>query len=217
MSLQNKKVVFTGVFDERTDDDVVAAVEQLGAEVVDRVNRSVDVLLSGEDSDDELVRKAQAYGIPVLQQWQFDALVEGADLRELVDLTNHGPREFEKGATVKIVSGSEGVGMIGEIFWWGNSKFGSGMRAGIEGIDGEKYWVDEEHLGWPEDEIQKPSEGPALGKGVQANVVSGEHQGESGKIFWWGKSKYGDGMRAGIETDAGETIWADEDDLEPAE
>ena len=40
-------------------------------------------------------------------------------------------RMFGKGARVKIVGGVEGVGEVGEIFWWGESKFGQGMRAGV--------------------------------------------------------------------------------------
>lgn len=218
MSLENKKVAITGEFDGRASDEVASELVELGATIVDKVNRSTDVVAAGEGSDSAVTKKARAYGIPVLEQWQLDALLDGGDLAELVDLGNHGPREFEKGATVKIVSGDEGVGMIGEIFWWGNSKFGSGMRAGLEGLDGEKYWIDEEHLGWPDDEIEKPSEAARkLGKGSAARVTGGEHEGKSGTIFWWGKSKYGEGMRAGLETEAGETVWVDESDLEVAD
>lgn len=53
--------------------------------------------------------------------------------------------EFERGARVRIVGG-KGKGVAGEVFWWGKSKFGDGMRAGVTGDDGEKYWVDADDL-----------------------------------------------------------------------
>jgi hypothetical protein len=43
-------------------------------------------------------------------------------------------------------------------------------------------------------------------RGDRVLVVRGRKaQGEEGTIFWYGPDKYGDGMRAGIKTDAGET------------
>jgi len=215
MTLKRKKAVVLGSFEDLAANDVTAALRDLGATIVDDVNRAADLVVVGDEPDGRALKKARAYGIPVLERWQFDALVDGVELSELVDLGNQGPRELEKGATVKVVSGPEAVGMIGEIFWWGKSKYGAGMRAGIQGVDGEKYWIDEEHLGWPEDAVENPTE-PRLGKGVEARVTGGDHAGAQGKIFWWGKSKYGSGMRAGLEDETGETIWVDEDDLEPA-
>ena len=131
-------------------------------------------------------------------------------------------RVFERGARVKIVGGREGVGKVGEIFWWGESKFGDGMRAGVTGDDDIKYWVDEADLGWPEDELSpeaietvKASKG--LGKGVDVRVIAGKSEGETGTIFWWGPSKWGEGMRAGVETHSGEKVWVDAAELEALE
>lgn len=214
-SLKNKKVLIVGEFEDLPLPDVEASLAALGASVVEELNRAADLVVAGRGAPNRTLKKAGSYGIPVIEQWQFKALRDGASLTELIELTNHGPRVFEKGATVKVVSGPEAVGMIGQIFWWGNSKFGAGMRAGVDGVDGEKYWIDEEHLGWPDEEVEDPSQ-PRLGKGVEANVTGGEHQGASGTIFWWGKSKYGEGMRAGLETEGGETLWVDESDLELA-
>lgn len=130
-----------------------------------------------------------------------------------------GERVFERGARVKILGGREGVGKVGEIFWWGESKFGDGMRAGVTGDDDIKYWVDEADLGWPDDELSpeaietvKASKG--LGKGVEVRIIAGKAEGETGTIFWWGPSKWGEGMRAGVETDSGEKVWADAAELE---
>lgn len=52
-----------------------------------------------------------------------------------------GP-SFNKGDRVRIVSGPSGVGLTGEVFWTGASKYGDGMRYGVRGSDEETYWVD---------------------------------------------------------------------------
>ena len=53
-----------------------------------------------------------------------------------------------------------------------------------------------------------------LGKGDHVKVISGECEGAQGTIFWWGKSRYGDGMRAGVEPDGGgEKMWIDAEHL----
>ncbi len=130
-----------------------------------------------------------------------------------------GTREFGRGVTVKIVGGKEGVGHVGDIFWWGESKYGEGMRAGVSGPGDISYWVDEENLGWPDEEVPeevlKAAEAAGeMGKGDRVLVKAGRDSGAEGVIFWWGESKYGEGMRAGLETDDGKTIWADAGDLE---
>lgn len=215
MSLNGKKFVITGSFEDLGPAEVTAALADKGATVAEVVNRSVDAVLAGKKADDELVKKARAYGIPILARWQYDGLMQGQTLSEMAELGDDGPREFDKGRTVKILSGAEGVGMIGEIFWWGPAKFGAGMRAGIDGIDGEKYWIDEKHLGWPDEEIRTADEQP-LGKGSKIAVVAGEHIGQSGEIFWWGPSKFGPGMRAGVNTDDDQTIWVSDAEIEAA-
>ena len=45
-------------------------------------------------------------------------------------------------------------------------------------------------------------------RGDRVRVISGKDEGAEGTIFWWGESKFGDGMRAGIETDGGK-VWVD--------
>ena len=140
--------------------------------------------------------------------------------------STNGDREelnFERGDRVKIVSGLEGVGVVGEIFWWGESRYGEGMRAGVRGPgDDESYWVDAIHLGYPDDDIpeevmEAAKEASKFGKGDRVRVVEGRDAGSVGVIFWWGESKFGDGMRAGIETDSGEKVWADAAELEASE
>ncbi len=131
--------------------------------------------------------------------------------------------DFEKGDRVKIVSGKEGVGVIGEIFWWGESRYGDGMRAGVRGPgEDESYWVEAEHLGSPEQEIpeevmEAAKEAMKFRKGDRVKVIEGPDSGSVGVIFWWGESKYADGMRAGIECDDGDKVWADAAELEKAD
>ncbi|MEM1347433.1 MAG: hypothetical protein AAGI01_02685 [Myxococcota bacterium] len=131
-------------------------------------------------------------------------------------------RGFDKGVTVKIVGGTDGVGVVGEIFWWGNSKYGEGMRAGVRGPgEEETYWVDEEHLGWPDDEVpfhvqELAQKASAFKRGDHVRIIAGKDQGAEGTIFWWGESKWGPGMRAGIETTDGGKAWVDAEELELA-
>lgn len=138
------------------------------------------------------------------------------------DGDDEGARVFEKGARVKIVGGLEGVGTVGEIFWWGESKFGDGMRAGVSADDEQKYWVDEENLGWPDEEVpdevmEAAEQASQFRRGDEVTVKSGKDAGAAGTIFWWGESKWGDGMRAGVETDDGEKVWVDAEHLERVE
>ena len=130
---------------------------------------------------------------------------------------------FEKGDRVKIIGGTEGVGVVGEIFWWGDSRYGDGMRAGVRGPEeDESYWVDAIHLGDPSEEIaeevlEAAKEAAKFRKGDRVRVIEGRDAGSVGVIFWWGESKYGEGMRAGIEADDGEKVWADAAELEQAD
>lgn len=48
----------------------------------------------------------------------------------------------------------------------------------------------------------------AFGKGTRVRVAEGDHEGVVGEIFWWGRSKYGNELRAGVEPDEGdEKVW----------
>lgn len=132
--------------------------------------------------------------------------------------TSDEDRAFEKGARVRIVGGREGVGELGEIFWWGDSKFGDGMRAGVTADDGTKYWVDEEHLAWPDAEVdeaalEEAKTASAFARGDRVRITGGKGAGSEGMVFWWGESKWGNGMRAGVEVDGGEKFWVDAEHL----
>ena len=51
----------------------------------------------------------------------------------------------------------------------------------------------------------------AIEKGDRVEIVGGKQGvGEEGDVFWVGPSKYGKGLRVGVKTDAGETVWAAE-------
>lgn len=53
-----------------------------------------------------------------------------------------------------------------------------------------------------------------IGRGTRIRVVDGEAEGMEGEIFWWGRSKWGHGMRAGVEVDgSGDKIWIDAKEL----
>ncbi len=47
-------------------------------------------------------------------------------------------------------------------------------------------------------------------KGTTVKVHSGRDEGKTGVVFWVGKAKFGSGLRLGLKTGAGETVWANE-------
>ncbi len=119
---------------------------------------------------------------------------------------------FEKGARVAIVSGRQGLGMRGEVFWIGESRYGKGARYGVRGDDGETYWVDGQHVG-PEDAVPPPKlperDQAPLAKGTRVRITRGESAGAEGEVFWVGERKFGPGHRYGVRDDEGETHWID--------
>ncbi len=54
-----------------------------------------------------------------------------------------------------------------------------------------------------------------IGKGTRVRIVEGEHADVEGEIFWWGRSRWGHGMRAGVTptTDEKEKLWVDATEL----
>lgn len=72
-----------------------------------------------------------------------------------VDETNIGPEEgappapdaaepgepLARGSRVSITKGRS-AGVVGEVFWVGDSKYGAGMRYGVKDEDGETHWAD---------------------------------------------------------------------------
>lgn len=136
---------------------------------------------------------------------------KGADTSELGDVA--------KGDRVKIIGGKQGVGEVGDVFWLGENKYGPGIRAGVKTEDGKTYWVDTNELGTPdavvsESEIEAAKENSKFAKGDAIRITGGEGSGSEGTIFWWGESKFGPGMRAGVEAEDGEKYWVDAEHLE---
>lgn len=64
----------------------------------------------------------------------------------MTEATEESAPTFGKGTRVRITTG-DAAGVEGEIFWWGRSKWGYGMRAGVkaDGAD-DKHWVDAAEL-----------------------------------------------------------------------
>ncbi len=244
MKLDGASVVVTGTFPDYDDGELEELLRERGADVVS-MNPGVELVIAGDAPGSEY-DEARELGIRVVEAEGLAALLEGREPEPAVvdaspppeepppaeaepipglppnEPTDDGEREFGKGARVKIVSGLEGVGVVGEIFWWGESKYGDGMRAGVSADDDETYWVDEENLGWPdedipEDVLEAAKEASEFRKGDDVRVKSGKHEGATGVIFWWGESKWGDGMRAGVETEDDQTIWVDAEHLEAIE
>lgn len=234
MRLDGTKVFLTGTFD-RSREDLVAELEARGAQIATDIDFDVEILFAGDDPGAELdgalelgVRVADAAALaaalageepPAARVPDEPVRAAAASAPSDEPAQNSGPRKFGKGERVRIIGGREGIGEIGEIFWWGESKFGDGMRAGVSTEAGDKHWVDEEHLAWPDADVDEEALEEAMaanvfGRGDRVRVKSGKGEGAEGSIFWWGESKYGDGMRAGVETDDGEKLWIDAEHLE---
>lgn len=126
---------------------------------------------------------------------------------------------MDKGTRVEIIKGYKGIGVIGTVFWSGPDKYNDGeTRLGIKGDDGETYWVNAAHVQESDEEASAqpaasppppttPSQddGPPLAKGSRVELQDGQQ----GSVFWYGASKFGDGMRVGVETEDGSKHWLD--------
>ncbi|MEM9070387.1 MAG: hypothetical protein AAGE52_17920 [Myxococcota bacterium] len=126
--------------------------------------------------------------------------------------------DIGKGTRVRI-TGGQGTGQSGAVFWEGPNKFGPGKRFGVRGDNGETYWVDDENV---EIDDSAPAAAPPVEaeeakfeKGDAVRVVSGESEGASGEVFWIGESKFRPGMpRYGVRDESGETHWVDQIEVE---
>ncbi len=115
---------------------------------------------------------------------------------------------MNKGSRVKVVKGKKvPIDTTGTIFWLGDNKFGEGKRAGIEGDDGETYWISLEHLEAIDDappEIEPPK------KGDMVRFVLPEAEVEvEGPVMWVGEAKSGRGFRIGVRDHDGGIHWMD--------
>ncbi|MEW6692432.1 MAG: NAD-dependent DNA ligase LigA [Pseudomonadota bacterium] len=74
--LTGKTYVITGTLESMTREEAKARLEALGAKVSDSVSKKTTAVIAGEAAGSKLA-KAQALGIPVLDQSQFEALLNG--------------------------------------------------------------------------------------------------------------------------------------------
>ena len=112
---------------------------------------------------------------------------------------------MQKGDRVKVVKGRKAKGVVGTVFWLGDNKFGEGKRLGIEGDDGETYWVPEDYAeatDEPAPEIEPPEKGARVRFELQGVTVEGT-------VFWTGPSKSGRGYRLGVKDADDEPHWLD--------
>lgn len=64
------------------------------------------------------------------------------------------------------------------------------------------------------DETDDHGVSETFAKGMRVRIVEGDHEGIEGEIFWWGRSKWGHQLRAGVEAEGdAEKIWVDADVL----
>jgi hypothetical protein len=144
---------------------------------------------------------------------------------------------IKKGMRVKINRGANRL-REGVVFWLGDGS--NGPRCGLKTDEDETLWanltdvkpttasiaVEEEHVDEEDDDAASafikaatPEPPPlakgTLAKGTKVRWSKGRHSG-TGTVFWMGKNKFGEGMRAGVKDDeTGETVWADADDCTP--
>jgi hypothetical protein len=112
----------------------------------------------------------------------------------------------DKGTRVKVYKGRNAVGTTGVIFWIGDNKFGDGKRIGLEGDDGQTYWLPMENVQETSEASTVEDSGPEPVKGSKVRWGSGETEG-FGTVFWFGAAKNGRGNRVGVNDAHGETHW----------
>lgn len=115
---------------------------------------------------------------------------------------------MDKGTRVEIVRGPTGKDVVGTVFWIGDDRYNEGTkRLGIQGDDGETYWVSSDNVETSDKSVPAPT-GPQLQRGDRVSWKQGEEDGE-GEVFWTGENKHGPGQRLGVKCDDGETRWFD--------
>jgi len=113
---------------------------------------------------------------------------------------------LDKGTRVKVFKGRKAVGTTGVIFWIGDNKYGDGKRIGLEGDDGETYWLPMENVQETTEAAADEPTGPEPTKGSKVRWGSGDTEG-FGTVFWFGAAKNGRGNRVGVNDAHGETHW----------
>lgn len=114
---------------------------------------------------------------------------------------------MDKGTRVRIVKGRNGVNQAGTVFWEGPNKYGSGTRLGIEGDDGQTYWIATEYVEEIADAVAAVVEEPTLERGMRVQWQRGEETG-TGEVFWLGTNKRGPGTRVGVRDDVTQdAVW----------
>ncbi len=118
-----------------------------------------------------------------------------------------------KGSRIEITGGRRGVGVCGEVFWVGESRYSDGQRFGVRGDDGETYWVDESEVRPTNRAAPEPEPGETFDKGDRVRFKLRGREG-TGTVFWTGKSRSGPGQRLGVRDDQPEdpendAVWLD--------
>lgn len=130
---------------------------------------------------------------------------------------------MKKGTQVEILPPHENQGVQGFVFWTGPDRYNEELlRLGVKDQDGTAYWVNSDQVkaldgaaaaagggngaarpanGAPRPAAAAP-DGPAPERGSMVQWATG-----TGKVFWCGPSKFGDGIRVGVEDNSGEKHW----------
>ncbi len=111
---------------------------------------------------------------------------------------------MQKGTRVRIVKGRKGKGQTGTMFWEGPNKWGEGTRIGIQGDDGETYWINTDNvaeLSKDDPDYVPDDPGADLSKGMRVRWEKDGDVGE-GVVIWLGENKRGPGTRVGVKDDA---------------
>jgi len=143
---------------------------------------------------------------------------------------------MKKGTLVEVTGGKAPRGVQGSVFWTGPDRYDEGtLRIGIKTDAGETFWLSEHDVravdgaepgaapaprpagaAAPAAPAAAPRpaaaasptvagpDGPAPDKGAEVRWATG-----TGTVFWYGPSKFGDGMRVGVEDASGAKHWLD--------
>ena len=182
MDLKDTKVVLTGEISGKTIEELTTALGELGAIVTDALAPDVGYVFAGEKAGNVL-DDARMFGVPIREQAFLMALLQGEELPAQVADYDEPPAWEESEAPVY----DEMPPPLDAAELLATEAPRTSASSGTS------------NLAAPGSSSEGPGEG-GFGKGARVKIIGGvEGVGHVGEIFWWGESRYGEGMRAGVK------------------
>ena len=89
MSIHDKKVVITGMFQDLTRAEIKKRLEGLGAKVLSSISRNTDILFAGDKAGSKK-EKALSLGVEIRSQRELLTLLEGGQTENHQEVACYG-------------------------------------------------------------------------------------------------------------------------------